>query len=174
MKPEKVGNFIRGTMDEKQANKKNPQFGWSETQKQNENINNEWQQWMICLQAFNVCTNQNVKENLSQEQMKFQELLKSIQKVIMHINQPACPSLCSTWTQLVAPVYYLPFDPCGWSATTLETQILTKFEQVMDTRIKFLVQPPSTTLTTLSLSLSRHQSQGGHSHSSWYSWQEIK
>jgi hypothetical protein len=32
MKPEKVGNFIRGTMDEKQANKKNPQFGWSEAQ----------------------------------------------------------------------------------------------------------------------------------------------
>ncbi len=34
------------------------------------------------LKAFNVCTNQNVKENLPEEQMKFQELLKSIQKVI--------------------------------------------------------------------------------------------
>jgi hypothetical protein len=27
MKPEKDGNFIRRTMDEIQANKKNPQFG---------------------------------------------------------------------------------------------------------------------------------------------------
>lgn len=140
--------------------------------------NSKWKhkQWMTTvddmLQAFNVCTNQNV---MSQEQMKFEELLKSIQKVIMHMNQPACPSLCSTWIQLVAPVYYLPFDPCGWSATTLETQILTKFEQVMDTRIKFLVQPPFNYINnSLFLSLSRHQSQGGHSHSSWCSWQEIK
>ncbi len=127
------------------------------------------------LQDFNACTNQNVKENLPQEQMKFQELLKKHSKGNMHINQPACPSLCSTWIQLVAPVYYLPFDPCGWWATTLETQILTKFEQVMDTRIKFLVQPPFNYINnSLFLSLSRHQSQGGHSHSSWCSWQEIK
>lgn len=70
MKPEKDGNFIKRTMDEKQANKKNPQFGWSETQ----NFKTKWKhkQWMTTvddmLQAFNVCTNQNVKENLPQEQ----------------------------------------------------------------------------------------------------------
>jgi hypothetical protein len=46
--------------------------------------------------------------------MKFQELLKKHSKGNMDINQPACPSLCSTWIQLVALVYYLPFDPCGW------------------------------------------------------------
>ncbi len=48
------------------------------------------------LKAFNVCTNQHVKENLPEDEMKFQELLKSIQKVIWTFNQPACPNLCST------------------------------------------------------------------------------
>ncbi len=45
IKPEKVGNFIRRTMDEIQASKKNPQFDWSETQNfknKMKNINNEW------------------------------------------------------------------------------------------------------------------------------------
>jgi hypothetical protein len=32
MKPEEDGNFIKRTMDEIQASKKNPQFDWSETQ----------------------------------------------------------------------------------------------------------------------------------------------
>jgi len=65
------------------------------------------------LRVFNACTNQNVKENLSEEEMKISGASQKRSKGNMDINQPACTNLCSTWIQHGAPVYYLPFDPCG-------------------------------------------------------------